>query len=130
MPLLVEVTGALRDVMAVHDVQDLITDALSIARPLAYHAHDLAEQVSTAQDLLAVVDAKRILILRRDLLGEADLRVLQLPRLRVVPLLPGQLPDEAVAEPDKDHAGVVDVSQIDLVADHVPAPEVTMHQRP
>ena len=46
MPLLIEMTGTLRNVMAMHDVQDLISHALAVARAFTDKAHDLAKKVS------------------------------------------------------------------------------------
>ena len=56
--------------------------------------------------------------------------MLKLARLRIVALLPGQLPDETVAEPDKQDSGVIGITDIDLVLEHVSTAEVAMHQRP
>ena len=54
MPLLVEVARPLTNVMSMHDVENLITDALSVSRTFAYHTHNLADQVGRAEDLLAL----------------------------------------------------------------------------
>lgn len=43
VPLLVEVTRTLRDVMSVHDVEDFIPDALAISCALTHQANDLAK---------------------------------------------------------------------------------------
>ena len=98
--------------MSMHDVKDLIPYALSISRAFANHSHDLAQKVSGAKNLLALMQRESTLILSCNLLGQAHLRVLQLSRLRVVALLPSELSDEAVAKPDEQDAGEIDVTQV------------------
>ena len=48
-----------------------------------------------------MVEADCALVLSRDLLRQTHLRVLKLSRLRIIALLPGQLSNETVSEPDE-----------------------------
>ena len=56
--------------------------------------------------------------------------MLKLLGLGIVALLIGQLPDEAVAEPDEQETCVADVPEVAAILKHVSAAMVTMHQGP
>ena len=56
--------------------------------------------------------------------------MLQLTWLSVVPLLPSQLADEAVSQPDQDDSCKGHIAQVDFVHEHVTAPVVAVHQCP
>ena len=72
VPFFVEVPLTLRDVVLVHDVQDVISDTLPIAGPLANHRQHLPEEVGRGQEVLLVF-AKEAYELATDLIGEGDL---------------------------------------------------------
>lgn len=56
--------------------------------------------------------------------------MLELSRLRIVAFLPSQLSDEAVAQPNEQSAGIVAISDISSILEHVTAPKVSVHQSP
>lgn len=88
VPLLIEVTLRFRDFVLMHNVQDIVSDALSIAGALSDHAEHRAEQVRGRQKLLLFLAiGSRVLVNYR--VNEADLSSLKVLRLSVVRLLPG-----------------------------------------
>ena len=98
MPLLVEVPGRLGYVMLVHDVQDVVTHTLAIARTLAYHGEHLPKEVCRRQERLLVFTVEAG-IERTYLIGQSHLGPLQVLRLSIVVLLPSELASKRVSEP-------------------------------
>ena len=56
--------------------------------------------------------------------------MLELSRLGIVAFLPGQLSDEAVAQPNEQSAGIVAIFDISSIFEHITAPKVSVHQSP
>ena len=52
MPLLIEMSTMLLDMMSMHDVQYFIPHLLSIARCFTNHSHHLSQKISRAEELL------------------------------------------------------------------------------
>jgi hypothetical protein len=113
----------------VHDVQDVIPDTLSVAGALADHRQHLPEEVSRGQEVLLVL-AKEANELATDLIGEGDLCPLKVFGLRVVILLPGKLPVEAVSQPYKEERDMISIALVNTRLKHVSACVVPMHQSP
>lgn len=80
--------------------------------------------------MVALIQRDSTLILCRDLLSQADLRVLKLTWLCVVAFLPSELSDEAIAEPNKQNTCKVDVTQIHSIFQDVTTSEISVHKSP
>jgi len=76
------------------------------------------------------LDFNRIFILDSQFFSQALLGVLKLSRLGIVAFLPGQLSDEAVAQPNEQSAGIVAIFDISSIFEHITAPKVSVHQSP
>lgn len=105
MPLLIEVSGRLLDVVSVHDVQNFISHLLAIAGTFPDETEHGSVKILGRKERVSLLLVSGILVLLAKLVGKSDLSVLKLSWLRVVVLLPGQLLRETVSQPDveKDH---------------------------
>ena len=56
--------------------------------------------------------------------------MLKILGLRVVALLPGQLSDERIAEPDVHEGGIAAIVKLRLILEDVAAPMIAMHESP
>ena len=68
--------------------------------------------------------------LATDLVGEAHLGPLKVFWLRVVVLLPGKLPVEAVSQPYKEEGDMISISLVNSRLKHISTCVVPMHQSP
>ena len=68
--------------------------------------------------------------LATDLVGEADLCPLKVLWLRVVVLLPGKLPVEAVSQPYKEEGDMISIPLVNTRLQHISTSIVPMHQSP
>ena len=56
--------------------------------------------------------------------------MLKLSRFSIVALLPCKLTNEAVAEPDEQDTGIVGISEVNTITQHVSTAMVSVHQGP
>ena len=118
MPLLHPGAADFLDVVAVHDLENLVADALAVAAAPETREH-LADEIAIGGLLRERCSEAR---------GETILRVGQLFRLGIVIALPVELTDRGVAQPDKQSGpGVADIAGfLDQLVTKIEA----VHQRP
>ena len=134
VPLLVEMACPLRYLVAVHDVQDLVSDSLSVAGAFTDESKHGSEKISRGKEMLLSVASRctdRPLILLAQLVGEADLGMLKFSGLGVEAPLPRELPGEAVSKPDEEEHDVVTAGDVHLAAaEQFSATMVPVHESP